>query len=75
MSVDEKLDSLNLEFLTHAAVAVKNVIIAKQLGRRLLQNCKNKNTRLVEYFCCLRCGLPRTRGGSKEKCQGCPCTQ
>lgn len=72
MSVDDQLEVLSLEFLTHAAVAVSNDAIAKQLGRKLLQKCKNKNARLVEYFCCLKCGFPRVRDGPGVRCQGCP---
>jgi hypothetical protein len=75
MSVEEKLDSLRLEYLAHASVAVQNEGLAKQLGRRLLEVCPNKNTRLIEYFCCLRCGLPRARDGNATQCSGCRYSQ
>jgi hypothetical protein len=71
-TVVEKLELLRLDYLAHASLAVKNDTVAKQLGRRLLELCPNENTRLVEYFACTKCGLPRARDGAGVKCSGCP---
>lgn len=69
--MEEKLRQMRLEYLTHAAVAVKNKAEAKILGRRFLSLCDNKNTRPLEYFCCLKCGLPRAIDGGGVECSGC----
>jgi hypothetical protein len=69
--VEAKLQQLRLEYLSHAAVAVKNEVLAKQLGRRLVELCPNKNTRLLEYFACPKCGLPRSQDGCTSQCTGC----
>ena len=71
-SVENKMDKLRLDYLSHAALVVKNPTLAKNLGRRFLQVCPNKNTRLVDYFACLKCGMPRARDGSGKNCSGCP---
>ena len=70
-TVEDKLQQLRLEYLTHAAVAVQNETEAKILGRRFLGLCHNRNTRPVEYFCCLNCGLPRSADKGTTACRGC----
>lgn len=70
-SLEEKLDKLRLEYLSHGALVVKRPQLAKQLGRKFLQLCPNKTSRLAEYFCCLNCGLPRAHDMGGRGCAGC----
>ena len=56
----DKLRGLRLEYLAHASMldySTKNM--NRSLGEKLIKLSDTKNIRPIEYFCCLKCGLPR----------------
>lgn len=69
--LEDKLHLLRLEYLAHGSLVAKHTETAKVMGKKLLRLCKNRNVKPLEYFCCLRCGLPRAIDKGGNQCSGC----